>query len=225
MKCGNCKSSHATVADVKACYGGAVTVAQPTTEERLAALSAGPRPNLSVFATQQASDAQVRFIRSLAEERECHLASSDTRATIADVVAGRNVSKREASNTITELKTLPFTPKGEPTVEQGTAPDVPEGRYAVRGEDGVVKFYRVDRPTEGKWAGRTFVKVQASDDLHPIRNREAREAILASILEAGIEDSLRLYGTELGRCGVCGRTLTDETSRAYGIGPICRDKF
>jgi len=34
-----------------------------------------------------------------------------------------------------------------------------------------------------------------------------------------------LYGTELGECGVCGRTLTDEKSRAYGIGPVCRERF
>lgn len=30
-------------------------------------------------------------------------------------------------------------------------------------------------------------------------------------------------GRELGHCGVCGRTLTDEESRARGIGPICAE--
>lgn len=102
--------------------------------------------------------------------------------------------------------------------------EVPAGRYAVRVE-GVVKFYKVDRPTEGRWKGYTFVAAQASDDLHPIRARHAREAVLASIAEAGIEASMALYGRELGKCGHCGRTLTDEESRAYGIGPVCRGKM
>ncbi len=34
-----------------------------------------------------------------------------------------------------------------------------------------------------------------------------------------------LYGRELGVCGVCSRTLTDESSRAAGIGPVCASRF
>lgn len=30
-----------------------------------------------------------------------------------------------------------------------------------------------------------------------------------------------LYGQELGHCGLCGRELTDDESRAAGIGPVC----
>lgn len=108
---------------------------------------------------------------------------------------------------------------------QNTRNEVPAGRYAVRNDEGVVKFYKVDRPTEGRWKGYTFVAAQASDDLHPIRGRQAREAVLASIVKAGVEASMALYGRELGKCGHCGRTLTDEESRAYGIGPVCRGKM
>jgi hypothetical protein len=86
-----------------------------------------------------------------------------------------------------------------------------------------VKFYRVDRPTEGRWAGRTFVKVQASDDLHPVRGTAAR-AVLEAIAVDPKAAMLR-YGLELGHCGKCGRTLTDEDSRAAGIGPVCASKL
>lgn len=99
-------------------------------------------------------------------------------------------------------------------------PEVPAGHYAVDGEDGTLKFYRVDRPTEGRWAGYTFVKVQASDDLYPVKGGAAT-AILAKIAEAPVEAMTR-YGQEIGSCGRCNRTLTDETSRAFGIGPDCR---
>ena len=41
--------------------------------------------------------------------------------------------------------------------EQGPAPIVPAGWYALDNGDGV-RFYRVDTPTEGRWAGRVFVR-------------------------------------------------------------------
>jgi hypothetical protein len=96
------------------------------------------------------------------------------------------------------------------------------GRYAVE-IDGTLKFYKIDTPTEGRWAGRTFVSVQASDELYPVRNRTAREEILA-VIAVDPEAAMRRYGQEIGRCGHCNRTLTDETSRRNGIGPICADK-
>lgn len=34
-----------------------------------------------------------------------------------------------------------------------------------------------------------------------------------------------LYGREIGRCGRCGRLLTDETSRAVGLGPDCAQQL
>lgn len=100
--------------------------------------------------------------------------------------------------------------------------EVPAGRYAI--ENNGLKFYRVDRPEKGKWAGYTFVKVQASDTLYPIKNRQERERILSIIAENPKEASIR-YGKELGCCGVCARTLTDPESIEAGIGPICAGKF
>lgn len=97
--------------------------------------------------------------------------------------------------------------------------DVPAGRYAIE-EDGVLKFFRVDRPTEGKWAGWVFLKIQASDELYPIRDRARCEFIFKAIAHDPRAASIR-YGRELGHCGVCGKTLTDPTSIENGIGPVC----
>lgn len=99
---------------------------------------------------------------------------------------------------------------------------LPAGHYALRGADGV-EFYKVDRPTRGKWAGRTFVTRIAGDAEYPVkgeRGRTVERLIAADPLAASA-----LYGQELGVCGVCSRTLTNEESRAYGIGPQCRGKF
>jgi hypothetical protein len=38
-------------------------------------------------------------------------------------------------------------------------------------------------------------------------------------------DEARTYGALYGVCVRCGRTLTDETSIAEGIGPICASKI
>jgi hypothetical protein len=99
---------------------------------------------------------------------------------------------------------------------------VPEGRYALHTDDGV-KFYRVEHGAAGgRWEGYVFVSAVASDDLHPIRNRQHRQAILDSIA-ADPQAALALYGQELGVCGRCGKALTSEY-RKLGIGPVCINK-
>ncbi len=94
---------------------------------------------------------------------------------------------------------------------------IPDGNYAVR-QDGVVKFYRVS--TKGRFKN---VQVRASDALH-MQYGKAGIAILHRIVAAGLEASQMLFATELGCCWMCGKTLTDEESRAQGVGPICREK-
>ena len=105
-------------------------------------------------------------------------------------------------------------------------PDVPAGHYATPSRTGTndLDFWRVDRPTEGRWAGYTFVKrVIGGHPDHSVRGTEARLALQA-ILNAGIKDSAQLYGQTIGRCSRCNRHLTDETSRQYGMGPECRSR-
>jgi hypothetical protein len=101
---------------------------------------------------------------------------------------------------------------------------VPAGRYAVQMADDRLHFFVVDKPDTGRWSGYTFVKEQASDTLHPVKSPKRREGILQAIAKDPGEAMLR-YGLELGKCGHCGRTLTNEESRAAGIGPICSGKM
>jgi cytochrome c553 len=105
-------------------------------------------------------------------------------------------------------------------------PDVPAGRYAVQSRTGNndLDFFRVDRPTEGRWEGYTFVKrIIGGHDDTAIRGAEARQALQA-IIDAGTFVAGALYGQTIGKCGRCGRHLTDETSREQGYGPECITK-
>lgn len=104
---------------------------------------------------------------------------------------------------------------------------VPEGRYAVD-HDGQLRFYKVDKPTEGRWKGYTFIKEGVGgwhNDL--VWHRMAfdrREAAAEAIIAAGYAKAGERYGQEVGECYACGRTLTDEQSRLDGIGPVCKGK-
>lgn len=104
-------------------------------------------------------------------------------------------------------------------------PAVNEGRYAINDpKDGVLKFYQVDKPMEGRWAGYTFLSVMASDDRWPIKDHATKAAIL-QVISGDPLKALARYGQEIGKCGHCGRTLTDSESRRIGIGPVCRGKL
>lgn len=103
---------------------------------------------------------------------------------------------------------------------------VPAGRYAVVEDDrtNVINFYKVDRPEDGRWAGYVFVNQQVSDTEYPVKNRTRKAAVLAAI-GVNVREAMERYGRELGECGHCGRTLTNDESRERGIGPVCASKM
>lgn len=157
----------------------------------------------------KATEKQVAFIESLMAER---VIDQEGRDRAAEMLAA-GLTAEQASRWIERLLELPRAAKQD-------APNVPAGRYAIPGGDGKLRFYKVDRPEDGRWAGWVFVKVQAGDDLWPVKDKAQRAEILRQIGEDPREASLT-YGREIGACGICGRTLTDPESRERGIGPVC----
>lgn len=138
-------------------------------------------------------------------------------------------ARSAASSFITKYKDIPtaaadaaMSEAVAPTATSAeeVAPKIADGRYAVE-EDGVLKFFKVKN---GRKAGYVFLSIQASDDWHDVRNVTRIRSILNAISEVGEHAAMVRYGHELGVCGRCGRTLTDEASRAAGIGPVCAGK-
>lgn len=169
------------------------------------------------------TEKQAAYVIGIAETRE---GVTDAMVKSLSERLEQGFARAAASDFISKYSALPRKAQPVAVVKAETtsaADEVPAGRYALRGEDGVVKFYKLDRPTQGRWAGYTFLKAQASDDLWPVKNPMEKARILGTIAQ-DVLAAERLYGTELGKCSRCGRTLTDETSRAYGIGPECRKK-
>jgi hypothetical protein len=210
IKCGSCGGRHESIADVRACSehyasGAAVQDVPTTTLPDLRTPQEEPR----------ASGKQVDFMLSL----ESRKLPEDQRHDYAALEA---MTLKAAKARITHLLTLPNLP-GTRDGNQPDLPDVPAGRYACE-MDGTWKFYQVDRPTEGRWAGYTFLKVQASDELYNIKNRTQVRMIL-DLIARDPKGSMLEYGRRIGRCGHCHRTLTDSESIAAGIGPICAGKM
>lgn len=170
------------------------------------------RPQGRVF-IDQATDKAIKYLADLWTER------SD-KATRDQVVAwAKSVDWRVVSDKIDWLKTQPKL-----TSTRLERHDVAAGRYAVTGDNDQTVFLKVDRPTEGPYAGETFVRLQTGDDYRNV-GRPARMTLLSKIVAAGPKEAMLRYGRELGSCGHCGRTLTNEESREAGIGPVCRGKM
>jgi hypothetical protein len=179
-------------------------------------------PVQSPVFVDQASDRAIDYLVSLSAKKTPWIAQP------AIIAWAKSVDRRDVSAKIDELKAMADASQGgsQPTRTGGSLErhNVPAGRYAVTGNDGQTVFVKVDRPTEGQWKGRIFVKVQASETYHRTDRRTA-DTLLGKIAADGIEASRTRYGVELGHCWRCGRTLTNDRTRAAGIGDDCAGKL
>lgn len=162
---------------------------------------------------------QLSFLLSLRIERGLEDRFSPEQAELLSVEA--------ASRWISKALTLPKVAAAQVGSVANLIQTVPEGRYAIDwpNAEGVttLQFFHVDKPTEGRWAGFTFVKRRVSDETYPVKGHQ-KALIIAAIAAAPPQQAAIRFGQEIGVCGVCGKTLTNEISRAYGIGPVCRER-
>lgn len=107
------------------------------------------------------------------------------------------------------------------------------GRYAVNltegGDD--FYFYRLAKPTSGKYKGWTLLQRQSSEswwishawapDGELKLNYHPAPLIVLEALVASPKEAAYAYAEKLGRCARCGVSLTDEESRTNMVGPEC----
>lgn len=156
----------------------------------------------TVLATQSpASDAQIKFLRSLLVEKIEDEAQSAAALAWLD---SHKLSKATASAKISKYKDMP-------TVRR--AFDLDEGMYRV-GDD-IFKVYFTQ-------AGHIATK-QLTEDGFEYTGRKPLAMIKPE--HRMTLDEAKEYGKVTGTCCNCGRMLTNEESIASGIGPICASKF
>lgn len=165
-----------------------------------------------------ATPPQVSYLEGLRDGKDLSKLSPEQISWLRDVDFS-TIPKKRASDVIGQLKELDWVPRDmdSPFSKElkETADLVADGRYAIPKDDGTLMFYSVKKGTY-----TTFVDVWASDARYPIKLVPEKLRILKAIIAD--PDAGPRFGREIGRCYVCGRTLTDETSRSLGIGPVCR---
>src|SRR5690606_11948625 len=127
-------------------------------------------------------------------------------------------TKRAARELIdTLLKMSKDEPSSSGLIELLT--NVPDGYYALpsKTSHNDLDFICV-RTQHGKRYVNRYVGGQGQIYIHYSEQRVFAQ-LLAGLTEDEHVSAQRLFGHELGRCGRCGRSLTDEQSRARGFGP------
>jgi hypothetical protein len=132
--------------------------------------------------------------------------------------------EREASATKVKRDSPSDHRRNDIYAELNTARDqIPEGSYALKA-NGDWKFYRIDKPQKGQWAGYTFLKEQAGSEYWPVKPLRRELEILLRIATNPAEASAN-YGHKIGACGICHHPLTKPESIARGIGPKCAGRM
>ena len=147
---------------------------------------------------RKATPGQVEFVTDLLLNRaHNHPEDLDVDALTFD----------QASALITELRVAPRAKKA--------AHGITEGRYAYSTDGGTTAdHYRVRR--DGK------IVVWTAGGEWPYTGKGLNEAL--TWIKANQREAAALFGQLTETCGRCGRDLSDDDSRARGLGPVCATK-
>lgn len=217
IKCGQCHGTHGSVLEVRACYNIGPVALGVMNNKVVAAQE-------DQWGIQKACDDHARDKAVYAEREAAQERAAYTQEMHRDDAQryGRVATTDHPAGVVATLRELRAAVKAD---MHSLFPTVRSLRVAARlpGEGDKVRFFQINVPVRGNWAGKVFVKEQASDDFYAVRSMDRQVKILQQVTR-DLMESVALYGQELGECGMCHRTLTDEESRARGIGPICINK-
>jgi hypothetical protein len=170
----------------------------------------------------KATDGQINYIRSLVDTRDTTSLGVDW-----DLLLAGHIGPDAASKMIDMLKPLPFKPVPTDNEWDTLAGELADlggqhgARFAVDTEDGAsneLAFWVVVRRGTRIYLNQF---IGGSGAVRVKMSRPAQLAVIKKIHAAGAYDAMIRFGHEIGDCGRCGTELTDDASRAAGIGPKC----
>ena len=156
-----------------------------------------------------ASEKQLDLIAKLATERSFDLSGYD----LSTLTGGR-------TGTASELITALFK-VDRPATEGTTRVDPEPGLYRVKLDGDTEGVVRIQVSKSGNWYARLAVKPQEGSGKRTLdwnylgKRIDMRNAVAMTEAEAG---------RFLVHCVRCGAELTNEDSKAAGMGPICRTR-
>jgi hypothetical protein len=195
-------------------------------------------------AANMATDRQLEYITGLLAEREI---PDEARDRLKAAVENKTISKKGASEYIERLRSKPKragATSDRPTVSyedieldngetrrvgrvlvpNADGKSVLAGRYGIdtTGDDRFTNdttFFKLWVGDRGGWKVRMFKSDDEVDISFPT------QIAVVKVIAKDPEKAMALFGHEFGKCGVCGRGLTNDLSREIGIGPICRTRL
>jgi len=217
ITCGNCKAQHASVAEVRACYGvapKAVVTASGNAQREVTATVATDPFGEAKPKGKPASAKQIAFLMSLQER-----APEADRVSEADYAA---LTTKEASRAIDALMALPKPTKE--TKAPRAARVVEDGIYIVDATNEIFKVYVTVHGNRQQCVKR-LDHIAAETVTEQPKGKFVYMGLATKHLPANARmmtlDEAKALGRVYGFCVKCGRTLTDEQSIASGIGPVC----
>lgn len=104
---------------------------------------------------------------------------------------------------------------------------VEPGRYALPrttpdGSGNMINFFKVFSTRRGNMI--RMLVATGGGDYTEVRLSAAHQVAAATHIAEDPMAALQLYGRETATCGRCGRALSNDASRAAGIGPECAKK-
>lgn len=131
---------------------------------------------------------------------------------------------QSTSGTYVQAPLAPSPAKATP-VRKVTQDELPAGRYALAGEDGVVRFYKVDHgsPRSKRWAGYVFLNglLGSPGAWREVRLSAAERNMITAKLADDPQAAASLFGQKFRVCGNCLSPLSKPQSRAAGYGHDC----
>ena len=203
----------------------------------------------TTWKTDEATQAQIGFLRTLAKERQ------GTEAIVArlEILEDHPMTKGEASQLISAAKAMPVkpsAPKSAPT--QGGSghkydePVVGKGYFTVKDEDtGTHRTFRVS-PEQSWCDGKTVISLLTgssntssytgigfvTNEGVQLWKKYSSDTPLAKSVDRLVADArgaaqltlemAKQHVLTSENCYVCGKLLTDPDSIEAGIGPVCR---
>jgi hypothetical protein len=171
------------------------------------------------------TDSQWEYLRMLENKTGHRLSSRSTytRSEASDLI---QQLKQQAESTTARVEYVEVELDDgrihrEGAVVMPGGDKVPAGRYAIPTPNKSNKhsFYKLWIGNRGGWK----LYLQVSDDQYPVKRGD--DMLVLAQIARDPRAASALYGQLIGSCGVCGRTLTNDESRALGIGPVCRTRF
>lgn len=161
--------------------------------------------NTVLAISNPASDAQIKFLRSLMIEK----LDAEAGAAAVQWLDTHKLSKATASAKITKYLALPTVRRQS----GGVFGDIEEGMYVLNGE-----IFKVYTTREGHLTTKQLVEGKFEyTGQRPLNSIKSEHRMTL--------DEAKAYGKLTSTCCQCGRKLTDETSIAEGIGPRCSGKI